>query len=182
MLKTTENPPTRSPWAETIRHLPGRWWVAHTKSRFEKAFAWDLVRRRIGHFLPLVERVTRSGGRKRRVMSPLFPSYVFFCGDEAARHTALTTNRLCQVLPVSSQTKLVTELSAIELVLASQVKLDPHPFAATGRQCRVKSGPFEGLEGVVLYRNDVTRLVLQVSFLGQGASIEIDTDLLEPAN
>ncbi len=115
-------------------------------------------------------------------MSPLFPSYVFFCGDEAARHTALTTNRLCQVLPVSSQTKLVTELSAIELVLASQVKLDPHPFAATGRQCRVKSGPFEGLEGVVLYRNDVTRLVLQVSFLGQGASIEIDTDLLEPAN
>jgi len=77
MLKISENPPILPPEVKTVSELTGQWWVAHTKSRFEKAFAWDLLRRGIGYFLPLVERVRVSGGRHRRVLAPLFPSYVF---------------------------------------------------------------------------------------------------------
>jgi hypothetical protein len=39
----------------------------------------------------------------------------------------------------------------------------------------------QGIVGTVVRRDNETRLVLQVSMLGQGASLEIDTDLLEPA-
>ena len=167
---------------ESLRQLCGRWWVAHTKSRFEKAFAWDLLRHGIGYFLPMVERVRISGGRKRRVMAPLFPSYVFFCGNEADRYAALATDRLCQVLRVADQEVLIGELGDIERAMAGKAVMDPYPFAATGRRCRVKAGPFRGLEGVVVNRNKVARLVLQVGILGQGAAIEIDADLLEPGD
>lgn len=182
MLKVEENPPILSPLAETLTELPGRWWVAHTKSRFEKAFAWDLLRQGIGYFLPLVERVRVSGGKKRRVMAPLFPSYVFFCGDGEARYVAMTTNRLCQTLNVNEQAGLIAELAAIELALSGKAELDPYPFAAVGRRCRVKAGPFRGLEGVVVQRNSVSRLVLAVDILGQGAAMDIETDLLEPVD
>ncbi|MHC4295380.1 MAG: transcription termination/antitermination protein NusG [Planctomycetota bacterium] len=171
-----------SPGAETLRDLTGRWWVAHTKSRFEKAFAWDLMNRGIGHFLPLIERTSISGARKRRRLVPLFPSYVFFCGGQADRYAALRTNRLCQVLKVADQQRLIEELLAIEKALAGKAELDPCPFAAVGKRCRVKAGPFQGLEGLVVTRNKVARLVLQVSILGQGAAIELDTDLLEEVN
>lgn len=182
MLKMSENPPMLPAEAETLTELRGRWWVAHTKARFEKAFAREMLRRGIGYFLPLIERVTISGGKKRRVLSPLFSSYVFLCGDETDRYTAMTTNRLCQTIEVFDQARLIDELAAIEKAMARKAELDPYPFAAVGQRCRIKAGAFRGLEGVVVSRNKIARLVLEVSILGQGASIEIDADLLEPAD
>ncbi|MGB2819593.1 MAG: transcription termination/antitermination NusG family protein [Phycisphaerae bacterium] len=174
-----ENPPVALPGTETLVDLAGRWWVGHTKSRFEKAFAWDLIHRGIGYFLPMVERVRISGGKKRRVMAPLFASYVFFCGSDEDRYEAMTTNRLCQTLDVLDQETLVHELVSIEKALAGKADLDPYPFAAVGQRCRIAAGPFMGLEGVVVQRNGMARLVLEVSMLGQGAALEIDASLLE---
>src|SRR5205823_1760905 len=109
-----------------------------------------------------------------------FASYVFFCGDAHQRHAALATDRLCQVIEVVDQSKLVSELTAIHRALSGKAQLDPYPFAAVGRRCRVMAGPFEGLEGIVVQRDQITRLILQVSVLGGGAALEIDSSLLEP--
>ncbi len=180
MLKSSENPPVLSPHAQAVTDLSGRWWVAHTRARSEKALAWDLFRRGIGYFLPLVERVTVSGGKKRRVQMPLFPSYVFFCGTDTDRYNALTTNHVCQTLNVFNQEGLVTELSAISKALAGKAELDLYPFAVAGQRCRIAAGPFEGIQGVVVRRKETARLVLEIGILGQGASLEIDADLLQP--
>jgi transcription antitermination factor NusG len=180
MLKLSDNPPMVLPSAKSITDITGRWWVAHTKARNEKAFAWELCRRGTGYFLPMVERVTMSGGRKRHVLMPLFPSYVFFCGSEDDRYEALKTNRLCQTLEVRYQEELVAELSVIEQALSGKAELDLYPFAVEGQRCRIVKGPFQGLEGVVVRRKEVARLVLEVGILGQGASLEIDADLLQP--
>ena len=180
MLKLSENPPMLSCGAASVAEMDGRWWVAHTKARFEKAFAWDLLRRGVGYFLPLVEKVSIRHGRKRRALLPLFPSYVFFCGDAEVRSTAMTTNRLCRVIDVTDQQKLVGEFVPIERALSGKAKLDLHPFAAVGRRCRITAGPFEGIEGKVIQRRETTRIVLEISVLGQGACMEIDADLLRP--
>ena len=180
MLKLSANPPTRSGPVDSVARLSGRWWVAHTKPRCEKAFAWGLQRRGIGYFLPMTRRVRFSGGRKRRVMLPLFPSYVFFCGDAESRSAALATNRLCRTLEVADQGRLVVELSAIEKALDGEGGLEACPAAAVGQPCRITSGPFEGIEGIVARRDGSARIVLDVHVLGQGACMEIDADLLEP--
>ena len=130
--------------------------------------------------MPLYERVKFSGGRKRRVMLPLFPSYVFLCSDEKGRYEAMTTDRVCQTLEVPDREKLIGELAAIEKALKSRKELDPYPFAAEGKVCRVTSGPFRGLEGMVIRRRNVCKILLQVSFLSMGALMEIDAGLLEP--
>jgi transcription antitermination factor NusG len=182
MLKLAENPPVLPGEYTSLTQIRGRWWVAHTKARFEKVFAWDLLQRNIGYFLPLLERVTISGGKKRRVLRPLFPSYVFFCGDEEDRYAAMRTNRLCQAIDVADQSQLVRELAAIEKALMGKASLDPYPFMVAGRSCRVIGGVFKGLEGIVVERSDVTRVLLQVSILGQGAMMEIDADLIEPVD
>lgn len=182
MLKLSNNPPMCPPDANSLAELPGRWWVAHTRSRFEKSFAWDLLRRGIGYFLPMTQRTRLSGGRKRRVMRPLFASYVFFCGDEASRHAAMTTGRLCRTLDVPDQASFVAELAAVEQALTGGAALAPYPFAAVGRRCRIDAGPLRGLEGTVVEHRGSARLVLEVSVLGQGVSVEIDADLLAPAD
>ena len=57
MLKVNENPPLIWPQAESIRQFPGQWWVAHTKSRNEKALAHDLMAKNVSYFLPMTWKV-----------------------------------------------------------------------------------------------------------------------------
>ncbi len=179
MLKLSENPPMLHPPVESLRDLPGRWWVAHTKPRSEKAFAWDLMDHEVSYYLPMVQRVTFSGGRKRRGMLPLFPSYVFIAGGDQSREAALRTNRLCNLIPVHDQPHLLDELSSIHRVLSAGGHLDPCPFAKVGQLVQIAKGPFRGIIGRVIRRDGMTKLLLQVSILGCGAAMEIDPDVLE---
>lgn len=180
MLKLSDNPSVLSTWVDSVADLEGCWWVAHTKARLEKAFARDLSKQGIGYFLPLLERVTYSGGKKRHTMLPLFPSYVFFCGTQEDRQAAMRTDRLCRAIGVSDQEQLVTELLLIEKALQHDIQLDSHVGVTVGETSRVKAGPFAGVEGRVLRQSGKLRFILQVGVLGQGASMEIDADLLEP--
>ena len=176
----TENPAILTPQVQSLTELTGTWWVARTKARFEKAFAWDLLSHGIGYFLPMREKIIFSGRRKRKVMVPLFPLYVFFCGTEADRYTALTTNRISHTIKVTDQNALVEELVSIEKALISKAIIDNYPQLPVGGHCRIISGPMMGIEGVVIKReNAKARMVLEVTILGQGALIEIDADLLE---
>jgi hypothetical protein len=181
MLKLSDNPPMLSPGLKSPEQAKGPWRVAHTKARNEKAFAFDLIARGVAYFLPLLERVNVSGGRKRHVLHPLFPSYVFFSGGERARYEALATNRLCRAIEAPDQAGLLGELSSLSRALASQAPLEIYPHVAVGRRCRISGGAFEGFEGVVVAtRSGVVELVLQVSMLGRGAVMEIDAALVEP--
>ncbi|HVT83360.1 MAG TPA: transcription termination/antitermination NusG family protein [Phycisphaerae bacterium] len=179
MLSLDENPPIMPAYAAGIDQLRGPWWVAHTKSRCEKAFAWDLHEQEISYFLPMSERTTFSGGRKRKGMTPLFPSYVFFCGDTEACWAAMRTNRLCQVLPVKDQGILVGELAQIHRILMHGEALQPFSGYPIGSKWRVRTGPLQGITGIVVEHKTPARLVLKVSMLGQGTSLDIDADLLE---
>lgn len=179
MLKLSDNPPMIPPSCEGVAGLSGQWLVAHTKARAEKALAWDLLHRGIGYYLPMVERVRFSGDRRRRVLLPLFPSYLFVCGNEDDRYTVLTTNRVCQIIKVTDTASLVSDLTNIEKALTASAELDPYPSVAIGHRYRIIAGPFAGLEGTVVRRTTKVRFVLQVNFISLGAAMEVDADLLE---
>ena len=180
MLKLEDNPPILYPVSDEIPTTYGQWWVAHTKSRNEKALAQNLLQHEIPYFLPLVEKVTKRSGRTFKSMLPLFSGYLFFSGDHETRQKAMTTNRIAQVIEVIDQASLIRDLNQIHKALTSGIKLDPHPHLKTGTVCRVVAGPLMGLEGVLIQKRSVSRLILKVDLLGQGASMEIDADLLEP--
>lgn len=180
MLKLSDNPAILTPEVSSLTELVGTWWVAHTRPRFEKAFARDMLSHGIGYFLPLREKIIFSGGRKRKVLVPLFSSYVFICGTEKDRYRAMATNRLCQTIEVYDQEQLILELAAIQKGLVNKAIIDLYPTLAVGSWARVISGPMMDIEGIVVERkNSQARMVLQVTMLGQGALVEIDADLLE---
>ena len=179
MLKVGDNPPIVHPEVDSLGEMAGQWWVAHTKARNEKSLAWSLYRWDIGYFLPLREKVTVRKGRRIKSVLPLFSGYVFFNGDEESRYRALTTNRIAQVIEVLDQSQLVRELGQIHQALAQGAPLDPHPYLKSGTHCRVKAGPLMGMEGMVVRKKGLTKLILRVDILGQAAAVEIEGDLLE---
>jgi transcription antitermination factor NusG len=179
LLKTSDNPPIILPGAESIRDFVGQWWVAHTKSRNEKALAHDLVHRNISYFLPMTWKVRRQRGRTLRSLLPLFGGYLFFCGHESQRVELLRTNRVAGLIEVNDQQTLIDELVQIERALRAGAPLTPHRYIKTGQRCRIIAGPLADLTGVVLKVRNATRLLLQIDMLGQAASVEIDLDMIE---
>ena len=180
MLKESENPPIIWPEAQSISDFTGLWWVAHTKSRNEKALAQDLVAKNISYFLPMTWKVQCRSHRTLRSLLPLFSGYLFFCGREAERVEILRTNRVANVIEVKNQEKLLDELVQFERALRAGAPLMPYKYIKAGQRCRVVAGPLLGLEGIVIQVKNLARLVLQIDMLGQAASVEIDIDMIEP--
>jgi transcriptional antiterminator RfaH len=176
-----------SQWVQTIRTapheaipdgLPGRWWVAHTKPRQEKALARNFLSLSIFHYLPLGFRVTRSrkSGRLSESAIPVFPGYLFFNATETQRDQALQTNRIANLLSVVDQDQLLGELRQIQRVLASGQDYRTHKRLQVGQAVRILAGPLADLEGIVRERRSRLRLVLNVHMLGQSVSVEVSRD------
>ena len=160
----------------------GRWWVAHTKSRNEKALARDLSRHGITNYLPLRRKITRSPRTGRRTVStvPVFTGYLFFTGNEQQRYQVLATNRVAKTLFVPNQPQLVTQLRHIHQVLTSNMEFEHLMGVRVGRWVRVVAGALAGVEGCVVQKLGKTRLAVSVDFLGQSVLVEVDAELLEP--
>jgi transcription antitermination factor NusG len=193
LLKESDNPPLFWPEVESISEFTGVWGVAHTKSRNEKALAQDLIRKDISYFLPMSWCVRRIRKRTVRSLLPLFGGYLFFCGDDEERVELLRTNRVANVIEVKDQERLLDELLQIEQALQAGASLSPHKYIKAGQKCRVIGGPLAELQGIVVRAPEHTtespegavktkstlRLVLQIDMLGQAASVEMDTDMIE---
>lgn len=179
MLKPEENPPVSHPADKALADYVGQWWVAHTRSRNEKALARDILQKNVNYFLPMSWRVRRHRGRKMRALLPLFSGYLFFCGTERDRLEVLRTNRVATVIDVVDQSKLVAELTQIESALGAGAELQPHKYIKAGQLCRVIAGPLAELEGVFVKSQTHSRLVLKVDMLGQATSVEVDADMIE---
>lgn len=179
MLKYADNPPMLSTRLGAPDEAADPWWVAHTKARAEKAFAWEMHQRGVCYYLPMHEQTRFSGGRKRRVLKPLFAGYVFFAGSEETRYHALVTGRLCQVLEPGDPQTLAAELAAIHRALSVDARLAPYTQPVIGQHCRVIAGPLAGVEGTVVEHRHRARLVLSVQMLEKAAVLEIEHDLLE---
>lgn len=179
MLKLSENPPAIWPNDKSINQFEGTWWVAHTKSRNEKALAWQLLKSEISYFLPMSKKVTRSKGRTTRSILPLFTGYLFFCGSDDQRLQVLKTNRIANIIEVTDQAAFLKDLSPIEKLIIHGEDIQPHVYIKAGQKCRVTAGPLAGTEGIAETENNNTRLVLQVDMLGQATSVEIQTDMIE---
>ncbi|MHC4619486.1 MAG: transcription termination/antitermination protein NusG [Planctomycetota bacterium] len=179
LLKVRENPPIIWPEEQSIAEFRGVWWVAHTRSRNEKALAQDLIGKNISYFLPMNWKVRRRRGRTIRSLLPLFTGYLFFCGEENQRIELLKTNRVANLIEVKDQQRLLHELLQIEKALQAGAPLVPHKYLKAGQHCRVIGGPLADLHGIIVRTKNAARLVLQIDILGRATSVEIDTDMIE---
>jgi transcription antitermination factor NusG len=73
------------------------------------------------------------------------------------------------------------EIEAVRQTLARRVQVEPYPFLKCGDWVRIKDGPLEGLEGILVRNKKQFRLVLSVQLLQKSAAVEVDAWLVERA-
>ena len=151
------------------------WSCLRTKPRSEKRFAAWLTGRRAPHFLPTIQRLTRSHRRVRQTLAPLFPGYLFVEG-EPTKGDFKGATWLVDVVPATSEQRraLPAELWRIHQALASGSPLELVSELQPGEPVEVVAGAMKGVVGQFQRWGKKGRLVLWVELLGAGAAVEID--------
>jgi transcriptional antiterminator RfaH len=166
----------------SLHPTPGEdcWWVLHTRPRAEKALARKLLGQELPYFLPLYKKQWRSRGRLLCSYVPLFTGYLFLRGDHEARRQALETNLVANCLTVPDPQQLRADLFGVHQLMTSGAPLTPEERLQPGTRVEIVSGPLAGLEGTVLRAGSRMRFYVEVKFLQQGVSAEVEGWMIRP--
>ena len=169
-------------------HTPGEaldlsffWYAVYTRHQHEKTIARLLEGKGFETFLPLYAAVHRWKNGVKQLSLPLFPCYVFLRGPVNRWLPILTTPGIHTIVGFGGQPAMIprSEIEAIRRVVESPLKAEPHPFIKCGDRVRIKAGPLQGLEGVLLRKKNLCKLLLSVEMLERSVAVEVDAFMVE---
>jgi transcription antitermination factor NusG len=158
-----------------------RWYAAYTSANHEKRVSAQLGIRSVEHFVPLYESVRCWKDRKVRLQLPLFPGYVFVRLAQCERLRVLQVPGVARLVGFNGLPCALpdSDIEALKMGLASGIRAEPHPFLSVGRRVRVKAGPLEGLQGIVVRRKNRLRLIISLDLIHRAAAVEVEAADLE---
>lgn len=158
------------------------WYAVFTVPQNEKSAAKHLGLRDIESFLPTYEMVRVWKNRQRvRLVLPLFPSYLFVRISNRERAKVLAAPGVLRIVGNSREPLPVpnTTIDFLRSDLCAE-KVEPYRELVVGRKVRIKNGAMQGLEGVLVRKNNNLRFVLTIDLINQHAAVEISAQNLEP--
>jgi transcription antitermination factor NusG len=158
------------------------WFALYTRHQHEKVVAEMLTAKGFEAFLPLYDSMRLWKDRKKTISLPLFPCYVFVRGPLERKLAMISTPGVHMILYRGENVALIPgeEMQAIQKAVDGPFAVEPHPYLKCGERVRVKRGSLEGVEGVLVRKKNLYRLVLSVNMVAQSVAVEIDAADVEP--
>jgi transcription antitermination factor NusG len=127
------------------------WFALYTKPRNEKKVAENLAALGIEVYCPLVTTIKQWSDRKKKVESPLIPSYVFVKIEEANRKDVFQVAGVVQyVFWLGKPAKIQPhEIEALKTQLAAPVVKVTIETWTPNAQIQISEGPFKNQMAVV---------------------------------
>ena len=177
MIPTTSITGTTAVLADAPSAAGGEnWYALYTAPRHEKSVAGQIERHGINCFLPVYRSMRRWKDRRKQVDLVLFPGYVFVRLQLRDRLQVLRLPGAVRLVARNGQPAALTEdeIANLRNRLSTPGNVQPHPYLRAGRRVRVKSGPMQGLEGILVRRKDRCRVVFSIDLLMRSVAVEID--------
>lgn len=157
------------------------WYVVHTRSRHEYKVNTRLIQKNLTTFLPEIESWSKQKDRKKKILSPLFPGYVFAEApilDNETKLTILKTAGVVRILGKKENSEPVAvpdnKINAIRSFVNSKTEIFTLQFPREGEPARIIDGPFAGIEGTVVKRNVEKELfVVSIELLQRSVAIKL---------
>jgi len=161
------------------------WFAVQTWPRYEKKVASELVKKNVVVFLPLRKEAHRWSDRKCTVELPLFPSYLFVQLNTSleARIPVLRTNGVGQLVGARTTGSPIpeSEIESVRALLTRGIPFDNHPFLSVGQRVRIRSGSLQGVEGILVEKNNDLSLIVSVQIIQRSLSVRVTGYQIEAA-
>lgn len=173
-----------SSWLECVpspEPLPA-WYGVRTRSNYEKLTAEMLSGKGYEAYLPTYRARRQWSDRTVEKELPLFAGYLFCRFDPQYRLPILTTPGVVSVISSGRMPVPIpeAEIGAVRSAIASGFPMAPCAYLKEGQRVRVRGGPLDGVEGILIRKKSDWRIVLSVEMLQRSVAIEIDRDSVAP--
>jgi len=173
--------------ADGVYRLPPKeksmsWYAVHTRSRHEDRVCLGLLQKSFNVFLPKLEVWSKRKDRRKKIMIPMFPGYLFVelaTLGNAIKVDVLKTFGVVRILgkPAGSEPIPVPDdkIDAIRRIVDSKVEVQQFQYPKVGEPARIIDGPFKGVEGQVL-RTDYEKelFVIEIELLQRSVAIKLE--------
>ena len=167
---------------QSLREGVTHWVAARTAARWEKNIATSLEVTEVPVFLPLVTRAVQYASKVRKSKVPLFPGYVFLSQEHFTGNNHVLQacrSKIAQILKPPDYEHLRTELQAISDLFRDHELVQHRLYGKPGEPVEIAGGSFKGYTGTVLrLKPNRRQVVVQISFLGLAAEVEIEEHLV----
>ena len=157
------------------------WYVVHTKSRHEYKAHTGLIQKNLNAFLPEMEVWSKRKDRKKKILIPLFPGYIFAEAsplDNEVKLAILKTVGVVRILGKKENSEAIpvpdSKIDAIRRFVSSKTEIFSMQFPQLGEPARIIDGPFAGIEGIVVKRDIEKELfVVSIDLMQRSVAIKL---------
>jgi transcriptional antiterminator RfaH len=164
-----------------------RWYAVYTRPHAEGTALAHLLRQGYHAYLPRYRTGLSHARRRRTVLRPLFPRYLFAGVERTAMRwrPILSTRGVTDVVragdePTPVPAKIVALIRERENDGAFD-RSDPWRLLQRGELVRVTAGAFQDMVGRLVELPDQDRVVVLLELLGRGVRAELRTETVEAA-
>ncbi|MGH9447997.1 MAG: transcription termination/antitermination protein NusG, partial [Terriglobia bacterium] len=117
----------------------------------------------------------------KTLLLPLFPCYIFLHGGLDRRIDIMTTPGVHAFVENANRPAVIpdAQIDGVRQTVASSLRVEPYPLLKSGDRVRVRFGPLEGIEGILVRKKNLSWLVLSVEMLGKSIAVEIQSSMVE---
>ena len=167
-----------------INNQPSGWYALHTRSRFEQKVYDGLCGKSLEAFLPKVQVMSRRKDRRKKILVPLIPGYVFVRSplDAEEYHRIIKTVGVVRIVSVKGRPVPADdqEISSLMILDGTDRTVQNRAYMRKGDRVMIMDGPLKGLTGFYLRPKGKTdRVVVSVELLQRSLEVEIEDWALE---
>ena len=158
-----------------------QWFALYTCANREKRVAAQFEARGVEHFLPLYRSMRKWSDRRVQLDLPLFPGYLFARFAPSARLRVLEAPGVVRLVGFSGQPCALPEeeIESLRAAIGGALRFEPHPYLTVGSRVRVVRGPLAGVQGILVRKKNICRVVLSLDLIARSAAVEVDATCLE---
>ncbi|MBC8756889.1 UpxY family transcription antiterminator [Kordia sp. YSTF-M3] len=149
------------------------WHVIYVKSRWENKVNNSLQEISLESFLPQVKTISQWSDRKKTILKPLFPSYVFVNINSSLEfYKALSVNGACTFIRFGKDYARVTEreINQIKLLVGDEniTSIETNTLLPkVGETKRITYGLLNGLECEIIKVDNHNKIIVRIDSLKQ---------------
>ena len=161
-----------------------QWYAIHTRSHFELKVCDGLRGKSIEVFLPRVQVMSRRKDRRKKILIPLLPGYIFVRSDMDPEHYWDVIKTVGVVRMVGFEGRPVPanedEINALMILDGTDRTVHNRAYMKRGDRVMIMEGPLKGLVGLYLrHRGQSEKGVVSVELLKRSLAVEIEDWALE---
>lgn len=156
-----------------------QWYAVHARSRHEDTVHHGLTKRMIEAFVPKVQVMSRRKDRRKRILVPLLPGYVFVHTDMNPYHywDIIKTYGVVRIIGIEGKPVPVKdeEMESLRILHGTDRTIRNQAYIKQGDKIMIMEGALKGLTGFYLRHKDKTdKVVVSIELLQRSLAVEIE--------